>query len=85
MVKFGGSGKAKQACANRRCPNMAVQEVEDGEENELLPEQQVCYCSNISLYCCMCVCPVSNRYVTVVIYPSIAVCVSVQLATGMLL
>ena len=61
MVKFGGSGKAKQACANRRCPNMAVQEVEDGEENELLPEQQVCYSS-----------------------PSIAVCVSVQLATGML-
>lgn len=41
MIKFGGSGRAKQACADRRCPNMAVQEVEEGEENELTPEQQV--------------------------------------------
>ena len=34
MRKFGGSGKSKQACINRRCPNMAVQVAED-DENEL--------------------------------------------------
>ena len=40
MVKFGGSGRAKQACKLRRCPNMAVQSVEEGEE-DLDAEQQV--------------------------------------------
>ena len=35
MVKFGGSGRAKQACHQRRCPNMAVKEAED---NDLLDE-----------------------------------------------
>ncbi|KAB7504337.1 DNA (cytosine-5)-methyltransferase PliMCI [Armadillidium nasatum] len=35
MVKFGGSGRSKQCCVNRRCPNMAVMEREesDGEED----------------------------------------------------
>ena len=31
MVKFGGSGRAKQACHQRRCPNMAVKEAEDDD------------------------------------------------------
>ena len=34
-MKFGGSGRAKQACHQRRCPNMAVKEAED---NDLLDE-----------------------------------------------
>jgi len=45
MVKFGGSGKAKQACHERRCPNMAVKEAEeddllddDSEEKVLVPD-----------------------------------------------
>ena len=25
MIKFGGSGRSKQACNRRRCPNMAIQ------------------------------------------------------------
>ncbi|RZF31855.1 hypothetical protein LSTR_LSTR009502 [Laodelphax striatellus] len=29
MVKFGGSGRSKQSCVNRRCPNKAVQEADD--------------------------------------------------------
>ncbi|XP_065647414.1 DNA (cytosine-5)-methyltransferase PliMCI isoform X3 [Hydra vulgaris] len=29
MVKFGGSGRSKQCCINRRCPNLAVQEAEE--------------------------------------------------------
>lgn len=33
MLKFGGSGRSKQACIKRRCPNMAVQSAEDGEED----------------------------------------------------
>ena len=41
MVKFGGSGRAKQACKLRMCPNMAVQAVEDGDEDADL-EQSVC-------------------------------------------
>ncbi|KAI5727206.1 hypothetical protein M8J76_016131 [Diaphorina citri] len=31
MVKFGGTGKAKQACIKRRCPNKAVQDAEDSD------------------------------------------------------
>lgn len=31
MVKFGGSGRSKQACVHRRCPNMAIQVAEDDE------------------------------------------------------
>jgi len=39
MVKFGGSGRAKQCCINRRCPNMVVQEAEDdaGSQDEEEP------------------------------------------------
>ncbi|XP_072458541.1 DNA (cytosine-5)-methyltransferase 1-like [Notamacropus eugenii] len=32
MVKFGGSGRSKQACLRRRCPNLAVKEAEEDEE-----------------------------------------------------
>uniref|UniRef100_A0A8D3EAM3 DNA (cytosine-5)-methyltransferase n=1 Tax=Scophthalmus maximus TaxID=52904 RepID=A0A8D3EAM3_SCOMX len=31
MIKFGGGGKSKQACKQRRCPNLAVKEAEDDE------------------------------------------------------
>uniref|UniRef100_A0A673C4R3 DNA (cytosine-5)-methyltransferase 1 n=1 Tax=Sphaeramia orbicularis TaxID=375764 RepID=A0A673C4R3_9TELE len=34
MIKFGGSGKSKQACKQRRCPNLAVKEAEDDENME---------------------------------------------------
>ena len=34
MVKFGGSGRSKQACVHRRCPNMAVQCAEDNADDE---------------------------------------------------
>uniref|UniRef100_A0A672RPM9 DNA (cytosine-5)-methyltransferase n=1 Tax=Sinocyclocheilus grahami TaxID=75366 RepID=A0A672RPM9_SINGR len=40
MIKFGGSGRSKQACQKRRCPNLAVKEAEDDEnmdEEEVLP------------------------------------------------
>nr|Q27746.1 RecName: Full=DNA (cytosine-5)-methyltransferase PliMCI; AltName: Full=DNA methyltransferase PliMCI; Short=DNA MTase PliMCI; Short=M.PliMCI; AltName: Full=Dnmt1; AltName: Full=MCMT [Paracentrotus lividus]CAA90563.1 DNA (cytosine-5-)-methyltransferase [Paracentrotus lividus] len=35
MIKFGGSGKAKQACKDRRCPNMAVQEADENDIDEM--------------------------------------------------
>ncbi|GLH01282.1 DNA (Cytosine-5)-methyltransferase PliMCI [Gryllus bimaculatus] len=31
MIKFGGTGRAKQACVKRRCPNMAIAEAEDDD------------------------------------------------------
>ncbi|XP_014281484.1 DNA (cytosine-5)-methyltransferase 1 [Halyomorpha halys] len=34
MVKFGGSGRGKQACIKRKCPNMAVQEADDSEPED---------------------------------------------------
>ncbi|KAL1124037.1 hypothetical protein AAG570_001807 [Ranatra chinensis] len=34
MIKFGGSGRSKQACVRRRCPNMAVQEADDSEPED---------------------------------------------------
>ncbi|XP_078007936.1 DNA (cytosine-5)-methyltransferase 1-like [Phascolarctos cinereus] len=38
MVKFGGSGRSKQACLRRRCPNVAVKEAKEDEElNEDIP------------------------------------------------
>ncbi|KAJ8965257.1 hypothetical protein NQ314_004269 [Rhamnusium bicolor] len=47
MLKFGGSGRSKQACKNRRCPNMAILDAElsDNEEEtdtkeELKKEKQ---------------------------------------------
>ncbi|XP_040842199.1 DNA (cytosine-5)-methyltransferase 1 isoform X3 [Ochotona curzoniae] len=39
MVKFGGSGRSKQACQERRCPNMAMKEADDDEEvDDDIPE-----------------------------------------------
>ncbi|XP_019064640.1 DNA (cytosine-5)-methyltransferase 1 [Fukomys damarensis] len=39
MPKFGGSGRSKQACLRRRCPNMAMKEAEDDEEvDDDIPE-----------------------------------------------
>lgn len=37
MIKFGGSGRSKQCCVNRRCPYMSVMDKEesDGEEDDL--------------------------------------------------
>ncbi len=40
QVKFGGSGRTKQACKMRRYLNMAVMAMEEGEE-DLDAEQQV--------------------------------------------
>ncbi|XP_076172771.1 DNA (cytosine-5)-methyltransferase PliMCI [Ptiloglossa arizonensis] len=34
MTKFGGSGKSKQACNKRRCPNMAIQEADDSDQED---------------------------------------------------
>ncbi|XP_076670133.1 DNA methyltransferase 1a [Andrena cerasifolii] len=35
MIKFGGTGRSKQGCIRRRCPNMAIQEANDSDpENE---------------------------------------------------
>ncbi|XP_043229878.1 DNA (cytosine-5)-methyltransferase 1-like isoform X1 [Amphibalanus amphitrite] len=34
MTKFGGSGRSKQCCINRRCPNMAIEEAEDSDGEE---------------------------------------------------
>uniref|UniRef100_A0A6J0V8B4 DNA (cytosine-5)-methyltransferase n=1 Tax=Pogona vitticeps TaxID=103695 RepID=A0A6J0V8B4_9SAUR len=39
MIKFGGSGKTKQACFHRRCPNLAVKEADEDEEvDDNIPE-----------------------------------------------
>ncbi|XP_048343420.1 DNA (cytosine-5)-methyltransferase 1 [Sphaerodactylus townsendi] len=39
MIKFGGSGKSKQACFHRRCPNLAVREADEDEEvDDNIPE-----------------------------------------------
>ncbi|KAK7800480.1 hypothetical protein U0070_024260, partial [Myodes glareolus] len=39
MVKFGGTGRSKQACLKRRCPNLAVKEADDDEEvDDDIPE-----------------------------------------------
>ena len=42
MLKFGGSGKSKQCCKERRCPNMAVKEAdeEDGIEENVEEEEK---------------------------------------------
>ncbi|CAH0549085.1 unnamed protein product [Brassicogethes aeneus] len=34
MLKFGGSGRSKQACKQRRCPNMAIMDAELSENEE---------------------------------------------------
>ncbi|XP_063841265.1 LOW QUALITY PROTEIN: DNA (cytosine-5)-methyltransferase PliMCI-like [Scylla paramamosain] len=36
MVKFGGSGRSKQCCIDRRCPNMVVAEADDDDNEELV-------------------------------------------------
>ncbi|KAJ8922234.1 hypothetical protein NQ315_004171 [Exocentrus adspersus] len=40
MLKFGGSGKSKQACKKRRCPNMAILDAElsDNEDETDAPD-----------------------------------------------
>ena len=35
MVKFGGTGRSKKSCIQRKCPNLSVQLAEDDEENAL--------------------------------------------------
>lgn len=34
MVKFGGTGRSKQACLERRCPNLAMKEADDDEDGD---------------------------------------------------
>ncbi|XP_063239030.1 DNA (cytosine-5)-methyltransferase PliMCI-like [Bacillus rossius redtenbacheri] len=34
MLKFGGSGKSKQACVKRRCPNMAIEAADESEPED---------------------------------------------------
>ena len=41
MIKFGGSGRSKQACVHRRCPNMAVQAADEDDGADLVVEEQV--------------------------------------------
>ncbi|KAG0729876.1 DNA (cytosine-5)-methyltransferase 1 [Chionoecetes opilio] len=36
MVKFGGSGRSKQCCLERRCPNLVVAQAEDDDSEELV-------------------------------------------------
>ena len=40
MIKFGGTGKSKQACMNRRCPNMAVKEAEEDDILEDMDDEK---------------------------------------------
>ncbi|XP_012254092.2 DNA (cytosine-5)-methyltransferase 1-like isoform X2 [Athalia rosae] len=53
MTKFGGSGRTKQACIQRRCPNMALQEADDSdpddeEEYEALAEQATAFSHKVA-------------------------------------
>jgi len=41
MVKFGGSGRSKQSCVHRKCPNMAVQVADDDDLEYEEPIEQV--------------------------------------------
>ena len=41
MLKFGGSGRSKQACVHRRCPNMALTQAEESEEESAEIEAQI--------------------------------------------
>ena len=40
MVKFGGTGRGKQACKLRRCPNMAVEDAELSENEDEVEEEK---------------------------------------------
>ena len=42
MTKFGGSGKSKQACKERKCNNMAVKEKEDSSSETDEPVVEKC-------------------------------------------
>jgi len=39
MKKFGGSGRSKQCCILRRCPNMILKEAEDDDNDEDIAEE----------------------------------------------
>jgi len=41
MIKFGGSGRSKQACVHRHCPYMAVQTAEEDEELEVGLKEEI--------------------------------------------
>ena len=41
MLKFGGTGRSKQACVHRRCPNMALTQAEESEEESAEVEAQI--------------------------------------------
>ena len=41
MVKFGGSGRSKQSCVLRKCPNMAVQVADDDDELDNVLDSEV--------------------------------------------
>ena len=34
MVKFGGTGKSKQCCIKRKCPNMMIQEADENDKDD---------------------------------------------------
>ncbi|KYN05968.1 DNA (cytosine-5)-methyltransferase PliMCI [Cyphomyrmex costatus] len=40
MPKFGGKGIQKQACIRRRCPNLAIQEADDSDEEQYENEEE---------------------------------------------
>ncbi|KAG8247308.1 DNA (cytosine-5)-methyltransferase 1, partial [Homalodisca vitripennis] len=50
MIKFGGTGRSKQACVKRRCPNMAIQEADDDDQEEDDDNMEISAddCSNMS-------------------------------------
>lgn len=41
MVKFGGSGRSKQSCALRKCPNRAVQVADDDDELDAVLDSEI--------------------------------------------
>ena len=41
MVKFGGSGKSKQRCVDRKCPNMKEVEQVRGFSSDYVPDNPV--------------------------------------------
>ncbi|KAK5639618.1 hypothetical protein RI129_012110 [Pyrocoelia pectoralis] len=54
MLKFGGTGRSKQACLMRRCPNMAIQAAnEDASDCENDETENTCIESKASLSKCV--------------------------------
>jgi DNA (cytosine-5)-methyltransferase 1 len=41
MVKFGGSGRSKQSCVLRKCPNRAVQVADDDDELDAVLDTEI--------------------------------------------